>query len=70
MMSFDTDFRMLPVSEKLVLGKSFQPSLIFAGKAGAYPSEAPFQVLHSRVGSSPNPRIFDCSGKACQGQTL
>jgi hypothetical protein len=25
-----------------VPGKPFQPSLMFAGKAGAYPSEAPF----------------------------
>jgi len=26
-----------------VPGKPFKPSLIFAGKAGAYPSEAPFR---------------------------
>jgi hypothetical protein len=26
-----------------VLGKPFQPSLMFEGKAGAYPSEAPFR---------------------------
>jgi hypothetical protein len=26
-----------------VLGKFFQPSLMFAGKTGAYPSEAPFR---------------------------
>jgi len=26
-----------------VLGKPFQPILMFAGKAGAYPSEAPFR---------------------------
>jgi hypothetical protein len=25
-----------------VLGEHFQPSLIFASKAGSYPSEAPF----------------------------
>jgi hypothetical protein len=34
-----------------VPGKPFQPSLVFAGKAGAYPSESTFQVLHSKVGS-------------------
>ncbi len=28
---------------KLVTGKRFQPSLMFAGKAGAYPSEAPLR---------------------------
>jgi len=28
-----------------VLGKPFQPSLVFAVKAGAYPSEAPFRLL-------------------------
>jgi hypothetical protein len=32
-----------------VHGKPFHPSLMFAGKARAYPSEAP--RLHSRVGS-------------------
>jgi hypothetical protein len=26
-----------------VPGKPFQPSLMFAGKAGAYPNEAPFR---------------------------
>ncbi len=26
-----------------VPGKTFQPSLMFTGKAGAYPSEAPFR---------------------------
>jgi hypothetical protein len=31
------------------LGKPFQFSLIFAVKAGAYPSEAPLQVLLSTV---------------------
>ncbi len=43
-------------------GKPFQPSLMFAGKAGAYPSEAP-QVLHSRVGSWPHLQTFDKTGK-------
>jgi hypothetical protein len=32
----------------LVPGKLFQPSLIFAGKVRAYPSEAPFKC-HSEV---------------------
>ncbi len=31
-----------------VPGKPFQPNLMFVGKTGAYPSEAPcFQMLHS-----------------------
>ncbi len=34
-----------------VPGKPFQPSLMFAGKAGAYPSEAPFRC--SSLGSYP-----------------
>ncbi len=34
-----------------VLGKAFQPSLIFGGEAGAYLSEVNFWMLHSRVGS-------------------
>jgi hypothetical protein len=29
-----------------VPGKTFQPSLMFAGKAGAYQSEAPFTAIH------------------------
>ncbi len=48
-----------------VLGKPFRPSLMFACKAGAYPSEAPFQ---DRLLASP--QTLDQAGKACQGQTL
>jgi hypothetical protein len=35
---------------EFVPGKPFRPSLMFASKARTYPSEALFQVLHSRVG--------------------
>jgi len=35
--------------ERLSLASLFQPSLMFAGKARALPSEA-LQVLHPRVG--------------------
>jgi hypothetical protein len=42
-----------------VPGKPFQPSLMFAGRAEAYPSEALSQMLHSRVGSWPYPQILD-----------
>ena len=52
-----------------VPGKPFQPSLMFAGKAGAYPIEAPFG-RSTRVGSWPHPQTLDWAGKACQGQTL
>jgi hypothetical protein len=48
-----------------VPGKPFQRSLIFAGKAGAYP-----KVLHSRLGPGPYPQILDLAGKGCQEQTL
>jgi hypothetical protein len=34
-----------------VLGKPFQPSLIFAGKAGAYPSEALFRLARDKRSS-------------------
>ncbi len=45
--------RLFMISQSVVPCKPFQPSLMFAGKARAYLSEAPFQVLHSRVGSWP-----------------
>ncbi len=35
-----------------VPGKPFQPSLVFAGKNGAYPSEAPFSC--STLGYTPD----------------
>jgi len=43
---------------------------MFAGKAGAYPSEAPFtfQVLHSREGSLPHLQTLDKAGKTFQGK--
>jgi hypothetical protein len=53
-----------------VPGKPFQPSLMFAGKAGAYWSEAPFQLLHFREGSRPHPQTVNQAGKACFGETL
>jgi hypothetical protein len=40
-------------------GKLFQPSLMFVGKTRIYPSEVPFQVKHSRVGSWPYPQILE-----------
>ncbi len=46
-------------------GKPFQSTLMFAGKAGGHPSEAPFRVLHSRVGPWPHPQTLDLAGKAC-----
>ena len=36
-----------------LLGKPFQPSLMFAGKAGSYLNEAPF-----RIGSWPHPQTL------------
>jgi hypothetical protein len=43
-----------------VPGKHFQPNLVFVGKAGAYPSEAPFQVHHSCEGSWPGTNTLAC----------
>ncbi len=40
-------------AKMLVPDKPFQPSLMFAGKAGAYPSEAPFRCSTLVVGSCP-----------------
>jgi hypothetical protein len=42
-----------------VPGKPFQPSLMFVGKAGAYPIELHFRVFHSMVGSCPCPQTVD-----------
>jgi hypothetical protein len=42
-----------------VPGKPFQPSLMFACKAGAYSSEATFRCP-----------TLEKAGKACQGDTL
>jgi hypothetical protein len=39
-----------------VPGKPLQPCLMFVGKARAWPSEAPFEVLHYMVGSWPYPQ--------------
>jgi hypothetical protein len=35
----------------LTPGEPFQPSLMFAGKAGAYLSEEPFMYFNSRIGT-------------------
>ncbi len=43
-----------------VSGKLSQPSIIFAGKVRAYPSESiTFQVILSMVGSWPHPQTSD-----------
>ena len=42
----------------LVLGKPFQLSQMFVGKAGAYPSEAPFRGLYYKTFYGRNIRIF------------
>jgi len=48
-----------------VSGKPFQPSLMFASKAGVYP------LLQSSLGRfRALPTKLDKLGKACQGQTL
>ncbi len=42
--------------------QAFQPSLMFAGKAGAYSSEAPFSCSSPRVSSWPCPKTLDQPG--------
>jgi hypothetical protein len=58
------------ISYSVFRRKLFQPSLMFTGKAGAYPSEASFQVFHFKVGSGPCQCTLDLTEKACEGQTL
>jgi hypothetical protein len=38
-----------------VPGNPFQPSLMFAGKAGAHPNEPPYWYSTNRAGSWPYP---------------
>jgi hypothetical protein len=50
------------------LGRPFQPSLVFVGKARSLPkSEAPERCF---TGLQPNSQTLDKAGKASQGQTL
>jgi hypothetical protein len=51
-----------------VPGKPFQPSLMFASKAGAYMNEAPFSCF--TIGSMFFLQKLGYSGKASHGQTL
>jgi len=43
----------------VVPGKPFQNSLMFAGKAGAYPSKAPFRPSTLGAPPWPYPQILD-----------
>ena len=52
-----------------VPGKPFQPSVMFTGKAGAYPSEAPFRCPTQGY-LALNQKHQARAGKGCQGQTL
>jgi hypothetical protein len=45
----------------LAAGKPFQDSMVFVGKARAYPIKAGFR---------PCPQTIDWAGKACQEKTL
>ncbi len=53
-----------------VPGNPFQPSLMFADKARAYPSEPTLRYSSNRADSWPYPETLDLAGKACQEQTL
>jgi hypothetical protein len=50
-----------------VPGKSFQPSLMFAGKAVSLPERRTLQVLNSRVGPRPHPQTLDKDWKGLPG---
>ncbi len=50
------------------LSQDFQCSIMFPGKAGAYPSKALFRC--SSVCSWPYPQTFDQAGNVCQRQKL
>jgi hypothetical protein len=63
------NLRIFVISWRFVLGRTFQPSLMFVSKA--YPRMcSTFQMPHCRVGSCTNPQTYDKARKACQGQTL
>jgi hypothetical protein len=52
-------------SECFVPGRPFHPNIMFAGKARAYPSEAPFRT--SILGQGRHyPQILDVAGKAVE----
>ncbi len=55
-MDFHTELVFVP-------GKPFKPSLMFAGKARAYPSEAPFRDSRLRVVYHAYPQALDLAGK-------
>ncbi len=51
-------------------GKPFQISLMFANKAGAYPSEAPSRYSSLEQAPGNAQQTLDWTGKAFQKQTL
>ncbi len=51
-------YEFLQRADMFVLGKLFQPSVMFAGKAAACPSETP-KPMHSRVDRWPYPQALD-----------
>jgi len=61
----------MPWTNKLVrLSPSSLSSLVFASKARANPSEAPFKQSPSCIYRWPFLQILDKAGKACLGQTF
>jgi hypothetical protein len=56
---FGRNLRIFIISQSVVPGKPFQPSLVFAGKARAYPSEAPFRC---KLLASPTNITLDWKG--------
>jgi hypothetical protein len=59
---------MFEISKSVCTWQIFQPSLIFASKAGAYLST--FNVLHPWKGSLHYSQTFDWAGKTKHGETL
>ncbi len=56
----------LIISKGIFHVRTFQLSLMFVVKAGAYQGESPLRM----AGSRPYRQTLDNVGKACQGQTL
>jgi hypothetical protein len=45
---YGRNLRIFILSKSVFPGQPFQPSLMFAGKAGAYPSEAPLKLAKDK----------------------
>ncbi len=56
---YSRNLQIFIITRMFVLGKPFQPRLVFAGKTRAFPSEAPFRCYTLGLGSWPHPQTQD-----------